>query len=85
MGASKALAAKRSPVKLILSLAAAYLVKVEINRDSEPAAVEKAYKRIILKAHPDKGGKEGDFVKLHRAKEDWSKAQAEAHVGIALI
>ena len=85
MGTSKALAAKRSPVRLLQSLAAAYLVKVEINRDSEPAAVEKAYKRIILKAHPDKGGKEGDFVKLHRAKEDWSKAQAEAHVGIALI
>jgi len=36
----------------------------------------RAFRRVALKAHPDKGGKKGDMQKLTAAKENWETARA---------
>ena len=69
-------AAKRALVTLLLALAAAYNVAISINRDSEDEAVKKAFRRVILKAHPDKGGAASDFRDLNNAREAWTAAAA---------
>ena len=56
MAASTVLVAKRALVRLLLRLAVAYHVVISVNRDSEDRLVTAAYKKVILKAHPDKGG-----------------------------
>ena len=66
---SHAQLAKRALVKLLLSLAAKYLVSLNLNRDSMDAKVRAGYKRIMLKAHPDKGGDTTDVQILQDAKE----------------
>ena len=63
--------AKRALVRLLLSLATAYRVRVNVNRESEDKAVVTAYKRVTLKVHPDKGGRTEDFQKLQDAKDKW--------------
>ncbi len=57
MVASKVLVAKRALVKILLALAAAYSVVLKVNRDTSDADVIKAYRRVSLKAHPDKSQK----------------------------
>ena len=49
--------AKRALVKVLLALAIVYAVRVDVSRESPDPEVAKAYRRIDLKAHPDKGGK----------------------------
>ena len=55
MVASKTLVAKRALVKILLALAAAYSVVLNVNRDASDPDVIKAYRRVASKAHPDKG------------------------------
>ena len=64
MPASNLGAAKRAFVKVLLSLAVSYAVTIEVNRDSADSDVLRAYKRLVLKVHPDKGGRRKDFQKL---------------------
>ena len=73
---SQAQLAKRALVKVLLSLAAKYLVTLTLNRDSADAAVRSGYKRILLKAHPDKGGETADVQMLQEAKERWEHEQS---------
>jgi len=70
--------AKRALVKLLLQLALAYNVVVSINRDADNAKVTAAFRKIVLKVHPDKGGKLEDSQALQSAKSVWDKAQRDA-------
>jgi hypothetical protein len=77
MGCSKVTVVKRAFVKLLLSLASAYEVALQANRDSDDTVLLTAYKRVILKVHPDKGGRKKDFQNLQNAKEAWESARRE--------
>jgi hypothetical protein len=67
--------ATRALASVLLVLARSYLVVLEVNRDSPPEQVLKAYRKVLLKVHPDKGGKKADAQKLQEAKEAWDKAR----------
>ena len=54
---------KRVLVRVLLSLAAAYGVAVDIKRDSEDEAVVRAYRSVSSRVHPDKGGDVGLVTK----------------------
>ena len=75
MPVSKLGAATRALVSVLVVLARSYLVALEVNRDSSPEQLVKAYKKVLLKAHPDKGGKKEDTQRLQEAKEVWDKAR----------
>ena len=68
-------AAKRFLVNLLLVFARHYQVTLTISRESEDKDVVRAFKKMILKAHPDKGGREGDAQKLNTAREAWDNAK----------
>ena len=54
---SSALAvATRAFVTVLLLLARQYELALDINRDSPAERLLKAYKKVLLKTHPDKGG-----------------------------
>ena len=69
--------AKRALVKVLLALASAYYLTVCVNRDSSDAAVRAAYKRVLLKVHPDKGGSNEDVLRLNHAKDEWDRARSQ--------
>ena len=56
MAASVVLRAKRLLVSLLLRLAVAYNIVINISRDSPDAAILAAFRKVTLKVHPDKGG-----------------------------
>ena len=64
MAASLILLARRALVSVLLSLATAYHLAITVDRDSDDQVVVKAYKRVLLKAHPDKGGRKVDMQHL---------------------
>ena len=66
--------ATRAFVKLLLAFAAQYKVAVTISRDSAEKDILAAYRRVVKKAHPDKGGKKEDQQKLQDATVDWESA-----------
>ena len=43
-------------MKLLLTVAAAYSVVVRLHRDSQDSEVIAAFRKVLRKAHPDKGG-----------------------------
>ena len=69
MAASAHQAARRAFVTVLLALAAAYGVAVAIHRDSPNAGLLTAFKKLILRVHPDKGGSVADMQRLQSAKE----------------
>ena len=75
MGLSLVTAATRAFVKVLLSLARVYELSVQANRDTPAEQLLKAYRRVLLKAHPDKGGKKEHVQELQAAKEKWEKAR----------
>ena len=74
---SEADLAKRELVKVLKSLAAKYKIHLELLRDSSEKDVKKAFRKVSLKAHPDKGGQKADVQRLQAAKEAWDKAMWE--------
>ena len=56
-GCSNYLLAKRAFISVLLSLARAYHLIVDVNRDSSDPQIQKAYRRVLLKVRPDKGGR----------------------------
>ena len=65
--------AKRSLVTLLIALALTYSVHVEINRDAADDVVNKAYRKVILKVHPDRGGCVTDAQRLSAARDEWEQ------------
>ena len=67
--------AKRAFVNFLLALAAAYGLILNVTRDSADADLVSAFKRVVRKAHPDKGGSVADTQRLHAARDAWKDAQ----------
>ena len=66
--------AKRALIKLLLALALTYSVHLQgLTQDSGEHDVLKAYKKLLLKAHPDKGGSVQHAQQLNDLKEAWQK------------
>ena len=75
MATSKLAVATRAFVVVLLALARSYDLVLSVGRDSSPEALLKAYKKVLLKVHPDKGGNKADVQKLQPAKEAWDSAR----------
>ena len=75
MGLTSAVQARRALVKLLLTLAAAYSVVVRLHRDSQDSEVIAAFRKVLRKAHPDKGGTDEHAKQLNAAKERWDQAK----------
>ena len=64
MPASKAQSAKRAFVRVLTALGRSYGVPVAVTQDSTDACLLRAYRRLLLKVHPDKGGRKADAQRL---------------------
>ena len=73
-GLSVAQRAKRALVTLLLSLAQAYGLEVAVCRDSADADVQKAFRKVARRVHPDKGGSAHDTQRLNNARDAWQAA-----------
>eukprot|EP00973_Karenia_brevis_P017977 2470553-Karenia_brevis.AAC.1 len=80
-GVSAVQAAKRAFVCLLLSLARKYNVSLSINRDSSDRDVVKAFKKVSLKVHPDKGGTQEESQQLNAARQSWEDAKKATEQG----
>ena len=67
-------AATRAFVVVLLVLARSYELILAVNRDSSREQLLKAYRKVLLKVHPDKGGKKEDAQTLQAAKVKWDSA-----------
>ena len=67
-------AAKRALVNVICALAQVYDVRVSCSRDSPDGVVLKDFRRLALKAHPDRGGQVEHQQQLNDARMKWEKA-----------
>ncbi len=61
---------KRALVLLLLELARVYGLTLNLTRDSPEKLVSTSYRKVMLRAHPDKGGSEDDSKRL---KDAWGK------------
>ena len=78
MPVSKVGVATRAFVAVLLSLARAYQLSVQVNRGSSAEELLQAYKRVLLKAHPDKGGNNEHTQRLQAAKETWQQRRSHS-------
>ena len=65
--------AKRALVTLVKQMAVLYRVTINIDRDSDDGAVRSAYRKVSMKSHPDKGGREEHQKKLGEAYDTWQQ------------
>ena len=72
---STAVQARRALVKVLVALASLYSVSVRLSRDSTDTEVTAAFRKVVLKAHPDKGGTEEHAKQLNEAKAKWDSAK----------
>ena len=49
-------------------------LRLTVRRESADKDVSKAFRKVSLKVHPDKGGNLGDFQKLSVANDTWKDA-----------
>ena len=71
MARSQLLTVTRAFVSVLLALARAYSIAgVDANRDASTPQLQKAYRKVLLKVHPDKGGSKKDVQRLQTAKEE---------------
>ena len=75
MATSKVLRAKRALVALLRSLAVAYNLVVNCNRDSDDKVVLTAFKKVSLRVHPDHGGSTVHQQQLNDARAAWDEAR----------
>ena len=78
MPSSLFLVATRAFVKVLLALARTYELALQVNRESSAEQLVKAYKKVLLKAHPDKGGRKEDVQKLQEVKGVMRSQKAQA-------
>ena len=78
MASSRFLVATRAFVKVLLALARTYELALQVNRESSAEQLVKAYKKVLLKAHPDKGGRKEDVQKLQEVKGVMRSQKAQA-------
>ncbi len=64
-GVTRLQTAKRYFVSLLISLARAYELAIEISRESPAKDVIAAFRNVSLKVHPDKGGSSAHSAKLN--------------------
>jgi hypothetical protein len=64
----------RAFVSLLLALARSYDIAITVNRDSTAQDLEAAFRKLMRKVHPDKGGCNEDAQRLQQAREDWRTA-----------
>jgi hypothetical protein len=81
MGLSALAAATRALVSVLLVLSRSYSLPLTVNREASPEQLLRAYRQVLKKAHPDKGGKKSDAQKLQAAKEAWDNAYNKSKVG----
>ena len=74
-------AANRALVSVLLALARSYSLLLTVNRELSPEQLLRAYRQVLKRAHPDKGGKKPDAQKLQAAKEAWDNARKTSNVG----
>ena len=67
--------AKRAFVKLLLTLSATYSIVLDLNRDSTDDDVSRAFRSIVKRCHPDKGGNAQDTQRLNHAEDEWEQAK----------
>ena len=67
MGQSAPSLAKRALVRLVWTLGTLDSVVVDVTRDSTDDEVKKAFKKVFLRAHPDKGGSVEHSQQLNQA------------------
>ena len=67
--------AQRALVSVLLRLAAAVDLELDVTRDSADPDVLRAYRPLVKKVHPDKGGDKKQFQSLQAAKEAWDIAR----------
>ena len=70
--------AKRELVKVLRKLAAKYKVNLTLTRDTPNKDVEKAFRTVSCKAHPDKGGLVSDFQELSATNDTWRDLRTNA-------
>ena len=70
----KGFGATRAFVAVLLTLARRCQVALDVNRDSARDRLLKPYKKLLLKAHPDTGGRKEHAQKLQAAREAWEIA-----------
>jgi len=68
-------------VLVLLALAKSYGHVLGITRDSPDEALMAAFRKVIKKARPDKGGRADDAQKLHTAKDTWQKVKSSRSAG----
>ena len=78
---SAAQVAKRAFVRILLAFATQYQVSLSVSRDSADKDILAAYRRLVKKVHPDKGGKKEDQQKLQDAKVEWEDPPRQKEVG----
>ena len=74
---------RRAFVTVLLAVAAVYNVVLLLTRDSSDAELVSGYRKVIKKAHPDKGGSAEEFRRLQTAKENWDHAKSHGSSGRA--
>ena len=62
---------KRALVSVLLEVSRTYCLDLSLSRDSADADVKKAFRRVIVKAHPDKPG--GSVSATVRLNEAWAR------------
>lgn len=77
MVVSAAQAAKRALVTLLLTFAKLYAVNLNITRDADKKSVEAAFRKVVKRTHPDKGGKLEDQQRLQAARAKWQNLLQE--------
>ena len=55
-----------------------YGVQLSVSRESSDGEVVKAWRKVSLRAHPDKGGDAADFARLSAANDAWQKAAKQS-------
>ena len=67
--------ATRAFVCILFELARVYGLDLSVTRDSDAAAINAAFRKVVRKAHPDKGGNHKHVQRLNAARDVWEDAR----------